>query len=345
MKTLKKSSVLIILLIALMLVGCSSVSTEPTETAVQEDTTSLEETTALVQEPIEKEKISIITSLFPQYDFAKTIAGDFADVSLILPPGIESHSYEPTPKDIIKITESDLFIYTNEIMEPWAHSLIENIETDKTKVVDLSIGIELLANSHSHEEGDHEHEEGEEVHEEGEYDPHYWLDPQNAIIMVSTIRDALIEVLPAEAEVFNANAQILLDELQSLDTEIAAVIEKTDSKTILSGGHFAFGYFAHRYGLENLSPYVGFSPDAEPTPQRIAELIDTISETGAKAIFYEELIDPRVAKVISDEADVEMLLLHGAHNVSKDEIESGITYIEIMKGNLERLKIGLGYHE
>ena len=275
--------------------------------------------------------------------FRSAIAGEYADVILILPPGIESHAYETTPKDIIKITESDVFLYTNEIMEPWAHALIESIDPTRTRVIDMSTGIELMAANHEDEASTEA--ASEEDHEEGEYDPHYWLDPINGLIMTESIKEALIEAMPENRAIFEANAAELVSALESLDRDFITAFEKTQSKTILSGGHFAFGYFAKRYGLDNMSPYVGFSPDAEPTPRRIADLIDTIESTKAKAIFYEELIDPRVATIISQEAGVEMLLLHGAHNISKDEITGGISYIEIMKGNLERLKIGLGYVE
>ncbi len=291
------------------------------------------------------EKLTVVTTLFPHYDFARTIAGDYADVTLILPPGIEAHAFEPTPKDIIKITESDLFLYTSKTMEPWAQALIETIEQERTKVIDMSTGVELMASNHEHEDATETTSQTASEHgnEEGEYDPHYWLDPNNARLMVETIKTALIEAMPEQKLIFEANAAELTLALETLDRDCIAVFEKTQSKTILSGGHFAFGYFAKRYGLENMSPYVGFSPDAEPTPKRIANLIDTIELTKAKAIFYEELIDPRVAKIISEEAGVEMLLLHGAHNISKDELSNGTTYIDIMKGNLERLKIGLGY--
>lgn len=293
-----------------------------------------------------EEKLNIVASLFPHYDFARAIAGDYATITLILPPGIESHAYEPTPKDIIKITESDIFLYTSEIMEPWAHSMIESVDPNRTHVIDMSTGIELIAAIHDEDTIETGTEtESEEEHEEGEYDPHYWLDPINARIMADSIKEALIEAMPENQAIFEANAAELISELDSLDRDFKTAFEKTQSKTILSGGHFAFGYFAKRYGLDNMSPYVGFSPDAEPTPRRIADLIDTIESTKAKAIFYEELIDPRVATIISEEAGVEMLLLHGAHNISKDELTDDITYIEIMKGNLERLKIGLGYVE
>lgn len=324
-------------LIVALMTGCANQTTK----ALDDDTKTPGE-----------EKLTIVASLFPHYDFARTIAGDYATVTLILPPGIESHAYEPTPKDIIKITESDVFLYTSEIMEPWAHALIESIDANRTQVIDMSTGIELLAAVHDEDEATTEavtktetETISEEVHEEGEYDPHYWLDPTNARIMVESIKNALVEAMPEQKSVFEANAAKLISELETLDRDFMTAFEKTQSKTILSGGHFAFGYFAKRYGLENMSPYVGFSPDAEPTPRRIADLIDTIESTKARAIFYEELIDPRVATIISEEAGVEMLLLHGAHNISKDELAGGITYIDIMKGNLERLKIGLGYVE
>ncbi len=332
MKHIKQAHFLIVMtlfLLVAVMTGCSN-----------QTPGSLNESTAANNS---NEKLSIVASLFPHYDFAKAIAGDYADVSLILPPGIESHSYEPTPKDLIKITASDLFLYTSADMEPWAQALIETINKNETIVIDMSAGVKLMASDgHIHED---ETETGEDAHEEGAYDPHYWLDLDNAIMMVETIRQALIEAMPAQKYTFEANAAALILELQKLDLDFAATFEKTQSKTILSGGHFAFGYFAKRYGLENMSPYVGFSPDAEPTPRRITDLIDTIKRTKAKAIFYEELINPRVAKIISEEAGVEMLLLHGAHNISKDELINGTTYIEIMKGNLERLKIGLGYVE
>ena len=304
---------------------------------------SVNESTENVEATEIQNKLTIVASLFPHYDFARAIAGEYADVILILPPGIESHAYEPTPKDIIKITESDVFLYTNEIMEPWAHALIESIDPTSTRVIDMSTGIELMAANHEDEASTEA--ASEEDHEEGEYDPHYWLDPINGLIMTESIKEALIEAMPENRAIFEANAAELVSALESLDRDFITAFEKTQSKTILSGGHFAFGYFAKRYGLDNMSPYVGFSPDAEPTPRRIADLIDTIESTKAKAIFYEELIDPRVATIISQEAGVEMLLLHGAHNISKDEITGGISYIEIMKGNLERLKIGLGYVE
>ncbi len=283
--------------------------------------------------------LSIVTSLYPQYDFARSIVGDKADVILILPPGVESHSFEPTPQDMVTLQNADLFLYTGKEMEPWAYKLTESIDA---KIVDLSSGITLM----DLEEHEDEHEdEGEEEEHEELVDPHFWTDPNLAIVMVENILESLKAVDVDNAAYYEANANTLKQALLDLDVEISETLSKTTSKTILSGGHFAFGYFVERYGLEHMSPYEGFSPDAEPTPKKIAALIETINETDAKAIFYEELIDPKVSRVIAEETGIEMLLLHGAHNVTKEEFESGKSYITFMKENLERLKIGLGYDE
>ncbi len=271
-------------------------------------------------------RLSIVTSLYPQYDFARSIVGDKADVILILPPGVESHSFEPTPQDMVTLQNADLFLYTGKEMEPWAYKLTGSIDA---KIVDLSVGITMM-----------DLEEHEEL-----VDPHIWTDPNLAIIMVENISTSLKEIDEKNADYYEANANTLKQALVDLDTEIKETLSKTTSKTILSGGHFAFGYFVKRYGLKHMSPYEGFSPDAEPTPKKIVALIETINETDAKAIFYEELINPKVSRVISEETDIEMLLLHGAHNVTKEEFEAGKSYITFMKENLERLKIGLGYDE
>ena len=130
-----------------------------------------------------------------------------------------------------------------------------------------------------------------------------------------------------------------------MDKKFVETFSKVKHKTIIHGGHFAFGYFAKRYGLEYISPYDGFSPNAEPTPKKISELMNNMKSLGLNVIYYEELIDPKVAKIISEETGGKMLLLHGAHNISKEELESGISYIEIMESNLDRLKEGLGYDE
>lgn len=345
MKPIKILIVILLIVLAGSITACTS-ENKPVESEASMPSNETVETVTTVEstESSEEiyEKLQVVVTLFPHYDFAKAIGGEYVTVDYLLPPGIESHSYEPTPKDMIKILDSDVFLFTNVLMEPWIEGMVSSIDATQTSTVDLSKSITLLKTTNEHTHDDHAHED-EQGHETGEYDPHYWTDPNNAILMVDAIEQVFIERMPEKSEVFSSNADQLRESLMQLDASFIDLVKHAESKTILSGGHFAFGYFAERYGLSNLSPYIGFSPDAEPTPKSIAELINTIKETKSKAIFYEELIEPRVAKIISEETGVEMLLLHGAHNVSKSELETGVTYIEIMKGNLERLKIGLGY--
>lgn len=273
-------------------------------------------------------KIKVIATLFPQYDFVREIAKDKADVRLLLPPGVESHSYEPSPQDIVSIRKSDVFIYTGKVMEPWAQRIIDKIKSDTVVIVDSSKGV-VLYNAN-----DPEH---------GGKDPHIWLDPVLAKQMVDNIADGLVKADPSNEKFYRDNATNYKVKLQELDSKFEELVTNSSTDTIMYGGHFAFGYFARRYNLRYLSPYNGFAPNSEPTPKRIAELITNMEQAKTKVIFYEELIDPKVARVISDQTGAKMLILHGAHNISKEELSSGITYIEIMYQNLENLKTGLDY--
>jgi zinc transport system substrate-binding protein len=281
------------------------------------------------------DKLTVIATLFPQYDFAKEIAKDKADVRLLLPPGVEAHSYEPAPRDITNIKNANIFIYTSKFMEPWIAKLTGILKNDSVIVVEAGTGITM------DEPGAHEHTSENINHNHGTGDPHIWVDPVYAQKMMENILAGFIKADPENKSFYTANAEAYKKELSKLHSDFEAFFKISKNKTIIHGGHFTFGYFAKRYGLKYLSPYKGFSPDSEPSPQRIAELIKTIKSSGSKAIYYEELIDPKVAKVIAAQTGAKMLLLHGAHNVSKEELNASVTYISIMRGNLERLKEGL----
>lgn len=281
-------------------------------------------------------KIEIITTLFPTYDFAKQIGGDKANVSLLLPPGVEPHSFEPKPQDIVKINRADIFIYTGKYMEPWVEDLLKGIHNKNLKIVDASRGINLIS------EADHdEHNDKEEHHHHGGKDPHIWLDLSNDMIITDTIAQALAEKDSANKVFYLENAGEYKNKLAALDKKFKETLDSAKHKKIIYGGHFAFGYFAKRYGLGYESPYEGFSPNAEPSPKAIGELIKKMKSSQIKYIYYEELIDPKVARTISQAAGAKLELLHGAHNISKSELENGVTFIYIMNKNLEKLKEGL----
>lgn len=288
--------------------------------------------------------LSVITSIFPVYDFARIIGGEKASVTMLLPPGAEAHSFEPKPSDIGTLSEADLFIYTTSLMEPWAEDMLAGFDKGGPAVLEAGLGAPVsIVSSHEHDS-----EESEQTHEDNEVeidssrDPHIWLDFDNSIYMVRAISEAMSQLAPEDAGYFAANAEGYVAELQKLDLSYSDTIEDCPSRTIIHGGHYAFGYLAQRYGLDYVAAQ-GFSPDSEPGPKQIMGLINLMKSTGSKFIFYEELVEPRVAEVISKETGATMLMLHAGHNISKDELDSQKSFIGLMRDNLETLKIGLGY--
>ena len=283
-----------------------------------------------------EDKPQIMVSLFPQYDIIRQIAQDKVDVELFLPAGSEPHSYEPSASILMKIVEADLFVYSSDELEPWVKRLVEGNASKSLIVLDASNGITLL-------EADHGHEGEDEDEEELAFDPHYWLDPQNMIIMSESIRDALIEIDPENEAFYIENANSYIASLKELDSNWQDLFDRTQLNQIIYGGHFAFGYLSHRFGLEILSPYSGYAPDAEPSAQALAGLMDVLAEKEINVIFYEELIDPRVARIIAEQAKVKIEVLHGAHNLNAEEMQAGWTYVSIMEDNIEKLKEALRY--
>ena len=297
-------------------------------------------------------KIKIVTTLFPTYDFSKEIGKDKVEVKLILPPGIEPHSYDPTPKDIAEINSSDIFIYTGDNMEPWVAKVLNSLDNKNLKIIDVSQGITLLEEKEdhdhdheAHEEHDKNHEDHEDGHEHTGKDPHIWTDPILAKTIVENIYNGLIEKDSINKDFYTSNKVEYIKKLDDLDSKFKDLALHSKTKEIISGGHFVFGYLFERYGLTYHSAYEGFSPNAEPTPKQLKNLKETIAETHTKYIYYEELIEPKLAKLLSNELGLQLLLLHGAHNISKEELAKGTSYYEIMLKNIENLKLGLDYNE
>lgn len=279
-------------------------------------------------------KLKIVVSLFPHYDFARQIVGDKAEVTLLLPPGTESHTYDPSTIDIYNITNSDIFIYTGENMEAWAERVISSLDENGPTIVDVSNKIELLKNEeHSHNDEEHEHV----------YDPHIWLNPLYAGKMVDTILDAVCKADPDNAEYYKANAQNYRKELVKLDSDIANAIKIANGDTLVFGGRFAYIYFFERYGLNYKTAYKTCSTETEPSLTTIYEISQYIKDNGISYVFKEELSEGKVANSISEQTGAEVLTFSTAHNVTKSEFDSGITYIDIMRSNLEAIKKALDY--
>ena len=279
--------------------------------------------------PAGTEKLTVYATLFPQYDFAREIAGDRAEVILLLPPGVESHSFEPTPADIAGISKSDLLLYTGDAMEPWAAKLIVGDLPDTVRAVDLSQGVALLAEEH--EEEGHAHP----------FDPHIWTSPVNAMIMARTVVSALCEADPEGAEAYRANGERYLAELESLDDEIRTIVSQAKRRELVFGGRFAFHYFTAEYGLTAYSAYDSCSEETEPSAKAVSEVIGRVREDHLPVVYYEELTEPKVARSIAQETGAKLLLLHSCHNLSKDELAAGESYLSLMKQNAQNLREGL----
>lgn len=277
-------------------------------------------------------KIQVIATLFPQYDFARQIGGERVEVRLLLPPGVESHSFEPSASDIISIGEADLFIYTGKYMEGWADKLTGNVK-GQVKILDVSENIAL-------EKEEHEEEEEEEGHLH-EYEPHIWTNPMMAKVMVQNIVEALCEIDREQEAYYRENGRIYCEKLDSLDEEIKEIVKNGKRKEIVFGGRFALHYFCEQYGLEHIAAFDSCSSETEPSVKVMTALIDKIREDQIPVVYYEELSNTTIAESISEATNAETLLFHSAHNVSKDDFERGITYLEIMRQNAENLKKGL----
>ncbi len=279
--------------------------------------------------PQDDGRVKIVATLFPQYDFAREICGDKADIFLLLPPGMDSHSYEPTPSNMVKISEADLFLYTGSAMEPWADKLSESVKGER---VDVSHGLSLLS-------GDDIHHSETHTHAKETTDPHVWTNPQNAVSMVDTICAAVCKKDPVNADFYRQNTENYKAKLLQLDREFETCVQNGKRKHIVFGGHFAMRYFVHRYGLSYASAFDACSGETEPSPSTLISLVESMRTECIPAVFYEELSTPRTAALIAEETGAQMLLLHSCHNISKDE--SGETYLSLMYKNLENLKIGL----
>jgi zinc transport system substrate-binding protein len=281
-------------------------------------------------------KVKVIATLFPQYDFARQVGGGLVEVSLLLPPGVEAHSFEPTPQQIFAINKADIFAYTNKSMEPWAEDILKGLNSKNLLAVDLSAGVPMMKDNDDEEEA-----HGRKHGSGGGMDPHIWLDLSNAEKMVDNLAGALCEKDAPNAEVYKKNAKAYKEKLAVLDLKYKEAVKTARIKKFCFAGHFAFTYFARRYGLEYFSPYRGTSPDSEPTPKAMIGAIEMIKKEGIKYIYYEEIISPRIAEVLAKEAKVELLPLNAAHNLKREDLDSGKTFVIILEEDLVNLKKGL----
>lgn len=280
-------------------------------------------------------KINIVTTIFPAYDFTRTIAGDSAEISMLLPPGAETHSFEPTPKDIIKIQNCDVFIYVGGESDDWVKGVLDSMDTSKIKIITLIDCVELV------EEKIVDGMQGEEESDEVEYDEHVWTSPRNAKLIVEKISEVLCSADIANAADYKINTADELVKLDKLDSEFKAVVATAKRKTIVFGDRFPFRYFADAYGLDYFAAFPGCSTETEASAKTVAFLIDKIKAENIPVVFYIELSNEKMADSISESTGAKVLLLHSCHNITKVDFTAGKTYIDFMADNVIALREAL----
>lgn len=276
-------------------------------------------------------RLRVLTSFYPMYDFACKIGGDCIDVTNMVPSGTEPHDWEPSTNDLKNLEKADVFIYNGADMEPWADDLLVS-RSDTLRVVEASENVELRTTDGEHEHA-HEHEGAD--HHHGDFDPHVWLDPENAKIEMEAIRDALCAADPENSTVFQSNYEKYATELDALDAEFREKLAPLPNRTIVVA-HEAFGYLCDAYGLTQVG-IEGLSPDSEPDPGRMAKVIDFVREHSISTIFFEELVSPKVAEAIASETGAQAKMLSPLEGLSDEQAAAGADYFSVMHDNLAAL--------
>lgn len=290
------------------------------------------------KETTSEDKIHVMTTFYPMYEFTKQVVGNKGNVELLIPAGTEPHDFEPSAKDLAKISDSDVFVYNSPELETWTDNLTDTINTKKTEVIQASKDIKLMEGAeHDHEEAhDHDSDEHEEHGHDHDLDPHVWLDPVLAIKEVETIRDQLSKKYPEDKTAFEKNTASYIDELKAVDQEYQTAFKDAKNKTFVTQ-HAAFGYLAKQYGLTQ-EAIAGISPDQEPSPSRLSELKHYVDDNQVKVIYFEENASSKVAETLSKETGVKLKVLNPLESLTDKQIKDGESYLSVMRENLSALK-------
>ena len=285
-------------------------------------------------------KLSVVSVIFPSYDFVRTIAGDKVNLVMLLPPGVESHSYDPAPQDIVTIEKSALFIYPGGQSYDWVDRILKSVEApaDKMKVLKLIDFVPAV-----------EEKLVEGMEDDAQpgaaaattYDEHVWTSPINAKIITASIADALCALDPSDADFFKKNAADYAAALDELDAAFRSVVDGAKRKTIVFGDRFPFRYLADAYGLNYYAAFPGCSAETEPSAATLAFLINKVKSEHIPVVFYIELSNEKMADTICEATGARKLLLHSCHNLTRDDFKNGVSYLDIQKMNVEHLKEAL----
>ena len=289
---------------------------------------------------VKEDRITIVTTLFPEYDFTKQIVGDKADVVLILKSGMEAHNFEPTAQDIILINKSDLFITLGEELEPWTKDISASIQ-DKEKIIDLSKNLNIIAQDIFENDKIDSHED-EEKHNHSHnhndsHDSHVWLSLSNSKIMMNDILNEIIKIDSDNEAFYRRNAENYINEIDKLDNEFKTYISEHKDMILAFGGEFAYSYLMAEYDISFVSVYTNCGHGEDPSIARVKSVIDIINDKNIPVVFYEELSEGVVAKMIAEETTAMPEVLYTLHNGNITG-ENPDTYVSLMRKNLENIK-------
>lgn len=367
------------------MVGCGSTNTAETTTEATEAKAAVETTEAQVEEVVESatkedanestgdDKIEIVTTIFPEYDWVKAVLGDNpanAEVTMLLDNGVDLHSYQPTADDIIKISTCDMFVYVGGESDEWVEDVLASAENKDMKVINLMDILSDLVkeeevvegmeaehhhddedeDEHEHEDADHDEEEHEDAdhdeheEEEVEYDEHLWLSLKNAVVIMYYLEDAISTIDAANADMYKKNTEDYITQLEDLDKQYEEVVLASSVNTILFGDRFPFRYFADDYKLKYYAAFTGCSAESEASFETITFLASKVDELSLKTVLTIEGDNHKIAETIVENTktkDQKILTMDSMQSVTSSDVEAGKTYLSIMQDNLEVLEEAL----
>ncbi|MCL2283410.1 MAG: metal ABC transporter substrate-binding protein [Fibromonadales bacterium] len=269
-------------------------------------------------------KTNVVATIFPLYDFARATAKEKANITMLVAPGNSVHSFEPSPADMKKIQNADVFLYIGGENETWVKRILSALDTSKMKIVRMIDFAKLYKEE-----------------DEDDYDEHIWTGPSNAISMINETANALCEKDAANCESYRENAQNYIAQISELSGELSQTVNSAKRKLIVVADRFPFRYLTEEYGLEYAAAFPGCSDQSNASAKTIASLIKTVKENKVPYIYHVELSSPKTAESVAEETGAKMLLLHSYHNLSKQDFEKGLTYLDFLRQNAKNLKTGL----
>ena len=296
-----------------------------------------------VESPSNPDALKIVTTIFPPYDFGRQLAGDLAEVTMLVGPGEEAHTYEPTPQDIIKIQNADIFIYAGGESESWVNGILGSFDSSDIIVIDMlelcdAVEEEIVEGM----EAESEHDKAETGSaDKKDYDEHVWTSIDNAQKISQAIADALCEADEVNSPVYRENCEKYLSDLSSVKREISQTVKNGVRKTVVFGDRFPARYFTDEFGLDYYAAFPGCAEQSEPSAGTVAFLIDKVREENIPVVFYIELSNGKVANTIAESTGASTVCFNSCHNVTMEQYLDGTTYIDLMRSNCEALKKAL----